>query len=287
MGGHFGGSWGHSGGFATSVGHIWGASGSALGLFRDMGLFLGAILRVLIIFCVFAPEPECGRSPQLRLGVRGPLAPAPAPLLCRLWLPLGLHLRHLRRPLLLQPLPGHPPGHPVRGRGHQDSQYGDMGTLGTWGHRGCTRIPSIGTVGMWGGGGWTGTPSMGMLGSLGHAPGHLVWGHWGHDDMTEGPGHPVWGRWGCGDIGMHQNTWYGDVGDMGDTPGHPVQGDRDMGTAPAAVRGHPRTLGRGTHGVGTGTEPGGDTGAPPDPCLSPQVPEVDGVTGTLPPPWGP
>lgn len=151
----WGGSWGHSGGSATSMGHLRGASGSDLGLFRVME---GANLRVLIVLRVSAPEPECGRSPQLRLGVCGPLAPAPAPLLCCLWLPLGLHLRHLRRPLLLQPLPGHPPGYPVWQRGRQDSQYGDMGMWGYW------DAPEHPVWGCWGYGGHTRTPGTGGQG---------------------------------------------------------------------------------------------------------------------------
>uniref|UniRef100_A0A8C3QC35 Uncharacterized protein n=1 Tax=Geospiza parvula TaxID=87175 RepID=A0A8C3QC35_GEOPR len=42
-----------------------------------------------------------------------PVPAAPAPLLRRLRLPLGLHLRHLRGQVLLHALPGHPPGHQV------------------------------------------------------------------------------------------------------------------------------------------------------------------------------
>ncbi|CAN8178666.1 unnamed protein product, partial [Coccothraustes coccothraustes] len=58
-------------------------------------------------------EPECSRGPQLRLGRGRPVPAAPAALLRRLRLPLGLHLRHLRGQVLLHALPGHPPGHQV------------------------------------------------------------------------------------------------------------------------------------------------------------------------------
>ncbi|TRZ08779.1 hypothetical protein HGM15179_018327, partial [Zosterops borbonicus] len=55
--------------------------------------------------------PELGRGPQLRLGRGRPVAAPPAPFLCCLWLPLGLHLRHLWGQVLLHTMPGDAPGH--------------------------------------------------------------------------------------------------------------------------------------------------------------------------------